>query len=266
MLCPHCSSPRHLLCAEGFRHKVAVNVNFTVIGADSQPAAILSGLTAIAPKTTNLLGPGPHIAKESAHGTLAAIHSDESLLIVLPLFEDSGLADFGQALLQTYKPELLTATAGGRTILDGNGQAFSGHYATTMSVSLPAQDGQRTTALIIGLGKRQDCAKKGLCALLGTAIDSALSGLYNHLVVALADFNETAVQGREIGSVSRCRLSLAIVEDNAQLVLNEMTLLVKQDQVSALCQGIDVAAPLCTSCSHPHSGFIKLVRPEPHQD
>lgn len=266
MLCPHCSSPRHVLCTEGFRYKAAVNVNFAIVAADTDALTTLAGLTADTTTATNLLGPGPHVSEKCARGILHPVRNDESLLVVLPVFQDSGLAPFGKALLTATQPERLVQTTSGLTALDEHGKSFSGSYGCTMSLSLPEQNGQRSTALLIGLGNRSDCSKKGLCALLGTSIDSALSGLYNHLVIALADFTETAVLGREIGSVSRCRLSLAIVEDNAQLVLTEMSLLVKQEQVAALCQGIDVAAPLCINCNHPRSGTIKLVRPEPHQD
>lgn len=264
MLCPHCNSPRHMLCAEGFRHKVAVNVNFAIFGADTGASKLLTALAC--GESNNLLGPGRTDAHVGAGGVIKPVRKDESILVVLPVYADLGLAEFGKALLRSLLPNSLVETAGGVTARGADGLAFPGTFGSTMSVALPEQNGQRTTALLIGLGSHSDCGRKGLCGLLGTSLDSALSGLYSHLVIALSDFTDTAVHGREIGSVSRCRLSLAIVEDDAQLVLSEMSLLVKPNQVAALCEGIDVAGPLCSHCNHPRTGTIKLKRPEPQQN
>ncbi|MBX9941005.1 MAG: hypothetical protein K2Y32_17215 [Candidatus Obscuribacterales bacterium] len=264
MLCPHCNSPRHMLCADGFRHKVAVNVDFSIVGADADAASVLSALAR--GESNNLLGPGTSESNVGVSGLIKPVRKDESLLVVLPVYADIGLADFGRALFRTFLPASLVDTASGVTVRGADGLVFPGTFGSTMSIALPEQNGQRTTALLIGLGSRSDCERKGLCGLVGTSLDSALSGLYSHLVIDLADFTDTAVHGREIGSVSRCRLSLAILEDDAQLVLSEMSLLVKPNQVSALCEGIDVAGPLCSHCNHPRTGTIKLKRPEPHQD
>ncbi len=260
MLCPHCSSPRHILCDEGFR----VNVNFSTFGSADDAMKSIKAIAASVGET-HLLGPQPDSQKAPVvTGSMAKVKRDESVLLVLPSFQDTGLGVYGRGVLTALSPANLSEVKDGVVKPKFDDQVFDGAFASTHALTLAPIDGQRLSVLVIGLGKRDDCSKKGLCGLIGTAVDSAVSGLYSLLVVAISDFTGAPIYGQQLGAVSRCRLSIAVVEDAADLVLSEMTLVVNVDQVAGLCQGIDIAGPLCSHCNHPRAGTIKLGRPEPH--
>lgn len=261
MLCPHCSSARHILCAEGFR----VNVNFSTFGSTDDALTSIKAIAASCGQT-HLLGPEPDSKRAPVviEASMAKVKRDESVLLVLPSFQDTGLGVYGRDVLGALSPANLSEEVAGVVKPRFGDQIFDGEFASTQVLNLAPLDGQRLSVLVIGLGKRDDCTKKGLCGLIGTAVDSAVSGLYSHLVVAISDFTGAPIYGQQLGAVSRCRLSIAVVEDAADLVLSEMTLVVNVDQVAGLCQGIDIAGPLCSHCNHPRAGTIKLARPEPH--
>lgn len=251
MLCPHCSSSRHILCAAGFR----VNVNFATFteNADEHLKAVAGEVI-----QHHLIGPDStqQTPSHTQGGNLKQDKRDVGVLVALPVFQDSGLGAYGLGLLKARAPQRLK---------DGKlDTSFA--FGQTEFIELPAQGGRRINVLLVGLGALSDCDKKGLCGLVGTAVDSAVSGLYSHLVIALGDLTGARLYGQQLGAVTRCRLSITMVEDDSDAVLSEMTLVVRQEQVDALCQGIDIPAPICASCNHPRAGVIKLERPEPHGD
>lgn len=251
MLCPHCSSPRHILCAAGFR----VNVNFTTFTGNAD-----AHLTAVADSKIqqHLIGPDApaHTPSHIQGGTIKQDKRDVGILVALPAFSDTGLGEFGLSLFTARAP---------RRLKDGKLDTHF-DFGQTEFVELPAVDGRRVNVLLVGLGELSECNKKGLCGLVGTAVDSAVSGLYSHLVIAASDLTGAHLYGQQLGAVARCRLSITVVEDDTDTVLSEMTIVVKEEQVAALCEGIDIPAPICASCNHPRAGIIKLEHPEPHGD
>ncbi|MBS1994642.1 MAG: hypothetical protein JSS83_29220 [Cyanobacteria bacterium SZAS LIN-3] len=244
MICPHCSSPRHNLCAAGFRLEVDMT---TLADACSDFSA-----AHLHESKAHLLGtPAPAAETEPAN-----VPFSSSTLVVLPAFEDTGLGTYGSQLAAARIPAVLK---------DGKLEigAFHGQYGQTHLVVMASDDnpaGERMNVLFIGLGKRAECAEKSVCGLVGTALESAVSGLYEHVVIAMSDFTGATVNGRQIGAVSRCRLAQSIIEDQSDRVLQRMTLIVQAEQVPALCQGIDITGPLCSSCDHPHAGMMILPR------
>lgn len=257
MICPHCCSPRHFLCAAGFR----VSVNISTMAGDADECIQTLAHSA---KQRHLLGPttkaapaAPAAPQQTESGATAGETSSEptsilaqaealtlgSTLVVLPVFSDTGLGSFGLALIQTQAPQLL----------DNGSLTIAPETGKTALVQLYSPDAPLGNILLIGLGTESLCQRTGLCGLVGSAIDQAVAGGYTHLVVALADFSETHLDGRQIGAVARCRLSVAVVEDEVDRTLNEMTLVVKPQQVETICQGIEVPGMLCASCSHPQA-------------
>lgn len=249
MLCPHCSSPHHNLCAAGFRVEVDMTTLPQALSDFSTPALDQS--------KSHLLG--SHSVTDNSSD------AKPSILVVLPVFADTGLGTYGSALLAARAQEVLKD--GKLSIPD-----FQGASAQTHLIDLPAspsvdvQTGADQTSeptvhvLLVGLGDRSTVETKGMCALVGTALDGAVIGLHNHLVIAVSDFNTAPTSGQQIAALTRCRLTVALVEEQAALVLSRLTLIVESDQVSSICRGIDIAGPLCGSCSHPRTAVINISR------
>jgi hypothetical protein len=242
MLCPHCSSSHHNLCAAGFR----VEVDMTTL-----PQALSDFST-------------PALDQGKAHllGSTPVETGTHSILVVLPVFSDTGLGSYGSALLAARAPELLKD--GKLNIAD-----FEGASAQTHLIDLPpspsASNGSDTSVneptahvLLVGLGSRSASETKGLCAVVGSALDGAVSGLHNHLVIAVSDYNSDPSSGQQIAALTRCRLAVALVEEKAALVLSRLTLVVESEQVPAICRGVEIAGPLCSSCSHPRTAIVNL--------
>jgi len=215
-------------------------------------------------KTTHshLLG-----APGDAHSGDQLIQSESTaktnILIVLPVFTDSGLGVYGKALLAARAPELLVA--GQLNITDSTGAMGQIHLfdlssSSSSSSSSQISDAWRMNVLVIGQGKSDDVRDKGFCGFVGSALDSGLRGRYDHIVIAVADFTGGPVNGQMIGAVARCRLAFSIIEDHSELVVRRMTLIVHPDQLASLCRGIEIAGPLCSSCSHPSGGRLNLIR------
>ncbi|MBU6451880.1 MAG: hypothetical protein KGS72_08900 [Cyanobacteria bacterium REEB67] len=234
MLCPHCNSPRHNLCAAGFRLEVDLT---TLTDACSDFSAAHLNQSKL-----HLLGP-------------QAPFSD-STLVVLPVFSDTGLGSYGAkltadrltALLKNHKLDI---------------PSFQGEYGQTHLVVMAPDanpHGVRMNVLFIGIGPQYEGGYKSVCALVGTALESAVSGNYEHVVLALSDFDSTIVSGRQIGAFSRCRVAQAIVENQIDCVLKRITLIAQSEQITSLCQGIDISGPLCAACDHPFAGAIVLPR------
>ena len=244
MLCPHCSSPHHNLCAAGF----SVEVDMTTL-----PQALSDFSTSsLSHSKSQLLG----------STTTKPVCSDAkpSILVVLPVFSDTGLGTYGSALLAARAPEVLKD--GQLSIADFQGASAQTHLIDLLST--PSIDNQtiETTVhvLLVGLGNRSAVETKVMCAVVGSALDGAVSGLHNHLVIAVSDFSSAPNSGQQIAALTRCRLTVALVEEQAALVLSRLTLIVESEQVPAICRGVDIAGPLCSSCSHPRTAMINLSR------
>ncbi len=255
MLCPHCSSPHHNLCAAGFRVEVDMTTLPQALSDFSTPALDQS--------KSHLLG--SHSVTDNSSD------AKPSILVVLPVFADTGLGTYGSALLAARAPEVLKD--GKLSIPD-----FQGASAQTHLIDLPASpsvDDQTNDAktsaaqdaieptlhiLLVGLGDRTTIETKGMCGLVGSALDGAVSGLHNHLVIAASDFNSAPNIGQQIAALTRCRLTVALLEEQAALVLSHLTLIVESEQVPAICRGVDIAGPLCGSCSHPRTAIINISR------
>lgn len=255
MLCPHCSSPHHNLCAAGFRVEVDMTTLPQALSDFSTPALDQS--------KSNLLG--SHSESNSSND------AQPSILVVLPVFADTGLGTYGSALLAARAPEALKD--GKLSIPDFQGASAQTHLidlpASRSSADQPndaktsaAQDAIEPTVhiLLVGLGDRSAIETKGMCGLVGSALDGAVSGLHNHLVIAVSDFNSAPGTGQQIAALTRCRLTVALLEEQAALVLSHLTLIVESEQVPAICRGVAIAGPLCGSCSHPRTAIINLSR------
>ncbi|MFA7340087.1 MAG: hypothetical protein WC028_25130 [Candidatus Obscuribacterales bacterium] len=250
MLCPHCSSPHHNLCAAGFR----VEVDMTTL-----PQALSDFSTsALDHSKSHLLGS----QSESNNSSDAK----PSILVVLPVFSDTGLGTYGSALLAARAPEVLKD--GKLTIPDFQGSSAQTHLidllGTPAKEATAASDDQTREptvhVLLVGLGNRSSVETKVMCAVVGSALDGAVSGLHNHLVIAVSDFSSAPNSGQQIAALTRCRLTVALVEEQAALVLSRLTLIVESEQVPAICRGVAIAGPLCSSCSHPRTAIINLSR------
>ena len=270
MICPFCCSPRHFLCAAGFR--ISVNLKTYdpgqpgddrkqsltelpkrhLLGPENKPQEAaptietanvdcIAGSTPVGSATTESTA-------SSSITTVSTLAEAETYLlahslVVLPVFSDCGAGEFGQALLAARAPQLFH---------DGKLNCQSEFGQSTLVVT--SDSGKPEHILLIGLGSRANCSRSALCGLVGSAIDKAVFGGYNHLVVALADFSGASIDGRQLGAVARCRLSVAVVEEHIDRKLEELTLVVRTDQVEAICSGIEVPGLLCSSCSHPLAG------------
>src|SRR3990167_6681252 len=161
MLCPHCSSPHHNLCAAGF----SVEVDMTTL-----PQALSDFSTSsLSHSKSQLLG----------STTTKPVCSDAkpSILVVLPVFSDTGLGTYGSALLAARAPEVLKD--GQLSIAD-----FQGASAQTHLIDLLAAPDKKATAasddhttettvhvLLVGLGNRSSVETKVMCAVVGSALD-----------------------------------------------------------------------------------------------
>lgn len=254
MLCPHCSSPHHNLCAAGFRVEVDMTTLPQALSDFSTPALNQS--------KSHLLG--SHSVTDNSSD------AKPSILVVLPVFADTGLGTYGSALLAARAPEVLKD--GKLSIPDFQGASAQTHLIdlpASPSVDVQTSDNQTSEPsvhiLLVGLGDRSAIETKGMCGLVGSALDGAVSGLHNHLVIAVSDFNSAPNSGQQIAALTRCRLTVALLEEQAALVLSHLTLIVESEQVPAICRGVDIAGPLCSSCSHPRTAVINLSRSRSQQ-
>jgi hypothetical protein len=179
-----------------------------------------------------------------------------STLVVLPVFSDIGLGSYGAKLAA----DRLTAVLKNHKLAIKSFQAEYGQTHLVVMAPDANPHGVRMNVLFIGMGPQYEGAYKSVCALVGTALESAVSGNYEHVVLALSDFSGDVVTGRQIGAFSRCRVAQAIVENQVDCVLKRITLVAQNEQIATLCQGIDISGPLCASCDHPHAGTITLPR------
>lgn len=242
MLCPYCSSPRHTLCAAGFN----VDVQLSTFDAGANAAESLCSLAA-ASAQTHLLG---------NHTTNTDAHNEESVLVVLPVFTNTGLGAFGRSLCQAFLPQCYRPEPVATLHVDGGD--FIAHPGQVQFVQLPVPNARRVNLLLVGMGSNIETFRKNICGLIGTAIDSAVSGQYAQLVVALSDLTGAQLAGQQIAATVRCRLSTAIVEDNVDKVLRQLTLVANSDQVDDICHGIDIQGPLCSNCTHPRAASVRL--------
>lgn len=243
MLCTYCSSPRHTLCAAGFN----VLVQLSKFDAGSNAAESLCSLAGKSAQT-DLLG---------NQTTYSNTHTDESLLVVLPVFTNTGLGSFGRSIVQAFLPQYYRPEPVATLHVDGGD--FIAHPGQVQFVQLPVQNARRVNILLVGMGSNIDTFRKNICGLIGTAIDSAVSGQYAQLVVALSDLTGTQMMGQQIAATVRCRLSTAIVEDHVDKVLRQLTLVAHSDQVDGICHGIDIQGPLCSNCTHPRAASVHLA-------
>lgn len=242
MLCPYCSSPRHNLCAAGFN----VDVQLSTFDAGANAAESLCSLAA-ASAQTHLLG---------NHTTNTDAQTDESVLVVLPVFTNTGLGEFGRSICQSFLPHCYRSEPVATVHVDGGD--FIAHPGQVQFVQLPVPNARRVNLLLVGMGSNIETFRKNVCGLIGTAIDSAVSGQYAQLVVALSDLTGAQLAGQQIAATVRCRLSTAIVEDNVDKVLRQLTLVANSDQVDGICHGIDIQGPLCSNCTHPRAASVRL--------
>ncbi len=242
MLCPYCSSPRHTLCAAGFN----IDVQLSTFDAGANAAESLCSLAG-ASTQTHLLG---------NQTTNTDAHTDESVLVVLPVFTNTGLGAFGRSICQAFLPQSYRAEPVATVHVDG--ADFIAHPGQVQFVQLPVQNNRRVNILLVGMGTNVETFRKNICGLIGTAIDSAVSGQYAQLVVALSDLTGAQLAGQQIAATARCRLSMAIVEDHVDKVLRQLTLVANSDQTDAICHGIDVQGPLCSNCTHPRAASVRL--------
>jgi len=236
MICPHCSSPRHNLCAPGFQ----LEVEMTTL------SDALNGLCSnfFQTRHSHLLG------TETDCSSVAA--GSGKVLVVVPVFEDTGLGDYAMALLGARAPQLLQGRKPGLI-------HFQGSYGQVHLLDFSCENDSESanlSVLFVGQGEKAGADKMHFCGLVGTGLDNSLTGHYSQLVIDIADFTDGAVDGRLIGAVARCRLATSIVEEKAEQTLRRMTLIAHDNQVEGLCHGISIAGPLCSSCSHPHAGWL----------
>ena len=242
MLCPYCSSPRHTLCAAGFN----VDVQLSTFDAGANAAESLCGLAAASAQT--------HLLGNQTTNTNA--HTDESVLVVLPVFTNTGLGAFGRSICQAFLPPCYPSEPVATLPVDG--RDFIAHPGQVQFVQLPVPNARRVNVLLVGMGTNIETFRKNICGLIGTAIDSAVSGQYAQLVVALSDLTGAQLPGQQIAATVRCRLSTAIVEDKVDKVLRQLTLVANSDQVDGICHGIDIQGPLCSNCTHPRAASVRL--------
>jgi len=136
---------------------------------------------------------------------------------------------------------------------------FQGGYGQVHLLDFSCENDSQSAnlgVLLVGQGEKAGADKMHFCGLVGTGLDTCLTGKYSQIVIAIADFTDTAVDGRLIGAVARCRLATSIVEEKVALTLRRMTLISHDNQVAELCHGIAVSGPLCAGCSHPHAGWL----------
>jgi len=188
----------------------------------------------------------------ATNGSDSGVDSNGKILIVVPVFGDTGLGDYAMALLGARAPQLLQ----GRKLRLSH---FQGSYGQVHLLDFSCEndsDSANLSILLVGQGEKAGSDNMHFCGLVGTGLDNCLTGHYRQLVIAIADFTNSAVDGRLIGAVARCRLATSIVEDKSEQTLRRMTLIAHDSQVEGLCHGISIAGPLCSSCSHPHAGWL----------
>lgn len=243
MLCPYCSSPRHTLCAAGFN----IDVVLSTFDSGANAAESLCSLASAAAQT--------HLLGNQTSGS--SDQAEQSVLVVLPVFTNTGLGAFGRSLCQAFLPQCYRPEPVATLHIDGCD--FIAHPGQVQFVQLPVPNARRVHLLLVGMGTNIETFRKNICGLIGTAIDSAVSGQYSQLVVALSDLTGAQLIGQQIAATVRCRLSTAIVEDHVDKVLAQLTLVANCDQVDGICHGIDIQGPLCSNCTHPRAASVRLA-------
>ena len=133
MLCPHCSSPRHNLCAPGFRLEVDMikladaTGDFSAASMDCQHRHLLG------------LENPPETLPSAEQGKPTPVSAKTNVLIALPVFTDCGLGSYGRALLANRAPQMLQ---GNKIDLPG----FDGSYGQIHLIDLSCEPAMQLSA------------------------------------------------------------------------------------------------------------------------